>query len=312
MDSKVKQITTVVIGRRDNIMSLKQLFVLLILASLFGSSFIFIKVAAPSLGPIFLIESRVFIAALFLIGYAFLLKQKIHLKNHWKEFLILGAINAAIPFVLIASAELYISASLAAIINSTTPIFSAIISILWLKEAKNIQMFYGIIIGCIGVVILVGWSPIHMNVEVIASIIAICLAALFYGLGGVYSKLTFHKTKSLELAIGQQVGASIVLMPFAIFNLPNKLPSLTVTFSVLGLAVFSTGIAYLLYFYLIKNVGPTRTVSVTLLVPVFGIIWGVLFLNEHTNQSTYLGLAIIMTSIFFVSDVKGNLYAQSK
>ncbi|AZV59388.1 DMT family transporter [Peribacillus frigoritolerans] len=293
-------------------MSLKQLFVLLILASLFGSSFIFIKVAAPSLGPIFLIESRVFIAALFLIGYAFLLKQKIHLKNHWKEFLILGAINAAIPFVLIASAELYISASLAAIINSTTPMFSAIISILWLKEAKNIQMFYGIIIGCIGVVILVGWSPIHMNVEVIASIIAICLAALFYGLGGVYSKLTFHKTKSLELAIGQQVGASIVLMPFALFNLPNKLPSLTVTFSVLGLAVFSTGIAYLLYFYLIKNVGPTRTVSVTLLVPIFGIFWGVLFLNEHTNLSTYLGLAIIMTSIFFVSDVKGNLYAQSK
>lgn len=312
MDSKVKQLTTVVIGRRGNIMSLKQLFVLLILASLFGSSFIFMKVAAPSLGPIFLIESRVFIAALFLIGYAFLLKQKIHLKNHWKEFLILGAINAAIPFVLIASAELYISASLAAIINSTTPLFSAIISILWLKEAKNIQMFYGIIIGCIGVVILVGWSPIHMNVEVIASIIAICLAALFYGLGGVYSKLTFHKTKSLELAIGQQVGASIVLMPFALLNLPNKLPSLTVTFSVLGLAVFSTGIAYLLYFYLIKNVGPTRTVSVTLLVPVFGIIWGVLFLNEHTNLSTYLGLAIIMTSIFFVSDVKGNLYAQSK
>lgn len=293
-------------------MSFKQLLVLLILASLFGSSFIYLKIAVPSLGPIFLIECRVIIAALFLIGYAFLIKQKVDIKSLWKEFLILGAINAVIPFVLIAYAELYISASLASIINSTTPLFSAVISILWLKESKNNRMFYGIIIGCIGVLILVGWSPITMQAEVIASIVAICLAAIFYAIGGVYSKITFHNIKSLELAIGQHLGASVVLFPFALFNLPNRLPNLTVTLSVLGLAVLSTGIAYLLYFYLIKSVGPTRTVSVTLLVPIFGIIWGSIFLNENIHLSTYLGLAVIMTSIFFVSDVKINLFSHQK
>ncbi|MGM0878756.1 MAG: DMT family transporter [Bacillota bacterium] len=285
-------------------MSLKQFSILILLASLFGASFLFVKIASPSLGPLFLIESRVFIAAISLIIFARLLKQKIEIKHKWKELIVLGAINAAIPFVLIAYAELYLSASLAAIINSTTPLFSVIISILWLKEGKNLRTFFGIIMGCIGVGILVGWSPIQLNLKVILSIGAIFLAALFYGIGGIYSKIAFQNMKSFDLAIGQQIGASIVLLPFAIIDIPNKLPSITVTISVLGLAIFSTSIAYLLYFYLIKNIGPTKTVSVTLLVPIFGIIWGVLFLHEQTNLSTYIGLIVILMSIFLVSNTK--------
>ncbi|KOC81609.1 DMT family transporter [Bacillus velezensis] len=285
-------------------MSFKQFSILLLLASLFGASFLFIKIASPSLGPLFLIESRVGIAAISLIIFARLLKQKIEIKYKWKELMILGAINAAIPFVLIAYAELNLSASLAAIINSTTPLFSVIISILWLKEGKNMRTFLGIIMGCIGVGILVGWSPIQLNVKVILSIVAISLAALFYGIGGVYSKRAFQDMKSFDLAIGQQLGASIVLLPFALLDMPNKLPSIGVTISVLGLAVFSTSVAYLLYFYLIKNIGPTKTVSVTLLVPIFGIIWGVLFLDERTSLSTYIGLSVVLMSILLVSNTK--------
>ncbi|MCY7621914.1 MULTISPECIES: DMT family transporter [Bacillus] len=285
-------------------MSFKQFSTLLLLASLFGASFLFIKIASPSLGPLFLIESRVGIAAISLIIFARLLKQKIEIKHKWKELMILGAINAAIPFVLIAYAELNLSASLAAIINSTTPLFSVIISILWLKEGKNMRTFLGIIMGCIGVGILVGWSPIQLNVKVILSIVAISLAALFYGIGGVYSKRAFQDMKSFDLAIGQQLGASIVLLPFALLDMPNKLPSIGVTISVLGLAIFSTSVAYLLYFYLIKNIGPTKTVSVTLLVPIFGIIWGVLFLDERTTLSTYIGLSVVLMSILLVSNTK--------
>lgn len=285
-------------------MSFKQFSTLLLLASLFGASFLFIKIASPSLGPLFLIESRVGIAAISLIIFARLLKQKIKIKHKWKELMILGAINAAIPFVLIAYAELNLSASLAAIINSTTPLFSVIISILWLKEGKNMRTFLGIIMGCIGVGILVGWSPIQLNVKVILSIVAISLAALFYGIGGVYSKRAFQDMKSFDLAIGQQLGASIVLLPFALLDMPNKLPSIGVTISVLGLAIFSTSVAYLLYFYLIKNIGPTKTVSVTLLVPIFGIIWGVLFLDERTTLSTYIGLSVVLMSILLVSNTK--------
>ncbi|MGQ5113016.1 DMT family transporter [Bacillus halotolerans] len=285
-------------------MSFKQFSILLLLASLFGASFLFIKIASPSLGPLFLIESRVGIAAISLFIFARLLKQKIEIKYKWKELMILGAINAAIPLVLIAYAELNISASLAAIINSTTPLFSVIISILWLNEGKNMRTFLGIIMGCIGVGILVGWSPIQLNVKVILSIVAISLAALFYGIGGVYSKRAFQDMKSFDLAIGQQLGASIVLLPFALLDMPNKLPSIGVTISVLGLAIFSTSVAYLLYFCLIKNIGPTKTVSVTLLVPIFGIIWDVLFLGERTTLSTYIGLSVVLMSILLVSNTK--------
>lgn len=285
-------------------MSLKQFSILLLLASLFGASFLFIKIASSSLGPLFLIESRVFIAAISLIIFARLLKQRVEIKHKWKELIVLGTINAAIPFVLIAYAELYLSSSLAAIINSTTPLFSVILSILWLKEGKNLRTFFGIIVGCLGVGILVGWSPIHLNLKVLLSIGAIFLAALFYGIGGIYSKMTFQNMKSFDLAIGQQLGASIVLLPFAITDIPSQFPSITVTISVVGLALFSTSVAYLLYFYLIKAVGPTKTVSVTLLVPIFGIIWGVLFLHEQTTLSTYIGLIVILTSIFLVSNTK--------
>lgn len=293
-------------------MSLKQFSVLLLLASLFGASFLFIKIASPSLGPLFLIESRVAIAAISLIIFARLLKQKIEIKHKWKQLMILGTINAAIPFVLISYAELNLSASFAAIINSTTPLFAVIISILWLKEGKNMRTFFGIIMGCIGVSILVGWSPIQLNVKSMLSIGAISLAAFFYGIGMVYSKQSFQDMKSFDLAIGQQLGASIVVLPFALLDMPHKLPSISVTISVFALAILSTSLAYLLFFYLVKNIGPTKTASVTLLVPIFGIIWGVLFLDEQTTLSTYIGLMVVLMSIFLVSNTKQKVSNPSK
>jgi len=293
-------------------MSLKQFTALLLLASLFGASFLFIKIASPSLGPLFLIESRVVIAAISLIIFARLLKQKIEIKHKWKQLMILSTINAAVPFVLISYAELNISASLAAIINSTTPLFAVIISILWLKEGKNMRTFIGIILGCIGVCILVGWSPIQLNMKSIVSIGAISLAAFFYGLGMVYSKQSFQDMKSFDLAIGQQLGASIILLPFALLDIPHQLPSMGVTISVFTLAILCTSVAYLLFFYLVKSIGSTKTASVTLLVPIFGIIWGVLFLDEQTTLSTYIGLMVILMSIFLVSNTKQKVANSSK
>ncbi|WP_379970474.1 DMT family transporter [Ectobacillus sp. sgz5001026] len=288
-------------------MSVKSLSVLLLLSSLWGASFIFMRIASPVLGPFFLIECRVGIAALFLLLYALLFKQQIHIKTKWKQYLILGAINAAIPFVLIATAELYLTSSLAAIINATTPLFTVIVSILWMKEQTSMRTYLSIGMGCLGVIILVGWSPLSLSGAILGSIIASCLAAFSYGFGGVYSKLAFKEASTLELAIGQQLGASVVLLPISLFFLPNRLPSSSVIFSVFALAIFCTAIGYLLFFYLIKNVGPTKTSSVTFLVPVFGILWGVTFLQESTNISMFVGLLVILASILLESKKKGKV-----
>ncbi|WP_303745173.1 DMT family transporter [Parageobacillus toebii] len=133
------------------------------------------------------------------------------------------------------------------------------------------------------------------------------LAAFSYGCGGVYAKKAFTGVSSLSLSIGQQLGAAFVLIPLTVFYIPTKPVSPVVVYSVLGLAVFCTAIAYLFYFYLLANVGPTKTLSVTFLVPVFGVIWGMIFLHEKITIGMIGGLMIILTSIFLLSDVKISL-----
>jgi drug/metabolite transporter (DMT)-like permease len=285
-------------------MSVKQLGVLLLLAALWGASFLFMRIAAPVLGPVLLIELRVLFAGIALLVYAWAIRRLPRLLSKWKEYLILGAFNAAIPFTLIATSELHLNSSIAAILNATTPLFTSIVSVLWMKDSYSIKKFAGLILGIFGVVVLVGWSPLDFNEKVLFSIIASILAALFYGIGGVYSKVTFSGSEPLELAIGQQMGAAVFLLPFSFFKLPDQFPSGAVTFSVLMLALFCTALGYLLYFYLMKNVGPTKTLSVTFLVPFFGIVWGSLFLHESIGIGTILGLLITLVSIFMVNDIK--------
>jgi drug/metabolite transporter (DMT)-like permease len=132
------------------------------------------------------------------------------------------------------------------------------------------------------------------------------LSTVFYGFGGVYAKKTFAGVSPLSLAVGQQLGASILLFPVTLFNLPDSSASVSsaVIFSVLGLALFCTAIGYILYFYLMATVGPTKAISVTYLVPLFGMIWGILFLKEQITFGMIIGLFVILSSIFLISDIQ--------
>lgn len=189
---------------------------LLLLATLWGASFWFIKVASPILGPTVLIDLRVLMAGLALSAYAGLLKQRPNLLHKWKEYLILGAMNAAIPFCLIAAAEIRLDASLAAVLNSTTPLFTALIARIWTQERLTVKKMLGLSSGVFGVVILVGWDPTSGAGRLVS--IGLSLGAAFlYGLGGVYSAKRFVGEKPLNLAIGQQLAAGLLLLPVAVF-----------------------------------------------------------------------------------------------
>ena len=251
------------------------------------------RIASPVLGPIVLIDLRVMIAGIALVLYAAVLRQRPPLLHKWKRYLLLGALNAAIPFCLIAAAELSLDASLAAILNAMTPLFTAIISYVWAKDRFTKRKLIGLILGIIGVVVLVGWNPQQMQGRMIISVFLSLGAALFYGIGGVFSLKGFKGEAPVKLAIGQQLAAGIILLPVAIFFLPHRTPGPDVIFAVLGLALFSTSLGYVLYFHLITNVGPVKTLSVTFLVPVFGVLWGWLFLHESLPIGTLLGLIII-------------------
>ena len=273
------------------------------LGALWGGSFLFIRVAVPALGPFLLVELRVGLAAAALFLYALAVGSMPRIRGRWRSFLVLGFLNAAVPFSLISAAEIHLTASLAAILNSTTVMFTAIVAAVWMGDPLTARKAIGIVLGVVGVGILVGWDPLPLNGIVLFAVAAMLLASLSYALGATYAKRSFSGIPPLGMAIGQLGGAVALLLPLAVVSLPERAPSTVITLSMLGLALLSTAVAYLIYFRLIENVGPTSTLTVTLLVPVFGLLFGVLLLDEPFGFGTLAGLGIILTSVVLITGI---------
>jgi drug/metabolite transporter (DMT)-like permease len=298
---------------------------LLILAAIWGSSYLFIRVAVPALGPPALIDARVLLAGgalLLLLGPLNLMRTRATgyprerstdrrsagshtgLASIWRPMLLLGAVNAALPFTLIALAELRLPASLASILNATTPLFTALVAAVWLGDALTRRKTLGLVLGLAGVAAVVGWSPTHLSLLTVASAACSLLAALCYGIGGVYARTRFREVGPLTLAAGQQLAAGLLLLPVALADPPAHSPSLRATASVLALALLCTSVAYLLYFSLIGRVGPTSTHTYAFLVPLFGVLWGAIFLGERVPPGVILGLALILTGMALVTGLR--------
>lgn len=276
---------------------------LILLGTLWGGSFLFIRVAVPALGPFLLVELRVGLAAAALFLYALAAGSMPKIRGRWRSFLVLGFLNAAVPFSLISAAEIHLTASLAAILNSTTVMFTAIVAAVWMGDALTVRKAIGIVLGIGGVGVLVGWDPLPVNGAVLLAVAAMLLASLSYALGATYAKRSFSGIPPLGMAIGQLGGTVALLLPLALVSVPERAPSTVVTLCMLGLAFLSTAVAYLIYFRLIENVGPTSTVTVTLLVPVFGLLFGVLLLEEPFGPGTLAGLGIILASVVLITGI---------
>lgn len=295
-------------------MKIKDVLALLGLAGLWGASFLFIRIASPVLGPFLTIQGRVSLAVLALIAYMIITRQSAQFRRLWRQYLIIGALNAAIPFILIAISALYLPASMSAILNSLTPLFTALVVWGWMKESLSFRKWSGIVLGVFGVVILVGWSSVPFTTETLMAISLAVISTISYGFAGVYAKRAFSGVPPLAVATGQQAGASFLLLPFTLTHLPSSTNSISAVaiWSVIALALFCTAIAYLLYFYLINSVGPTKTLSVTFLIPVFGIVWGGLFLHEQMTSGMFAGLLVILASVFLISDIRLRLSSLRK
>lgn len=281
----------------------KDLLMLLALAALWGASFLFMRIGAPDLGPCMLAFLRVAIAGLVLWGYLLIRQKRTGILRKWKQYLILGLLNAAIPFSLISTAELYVPAALAAILNATTPLFTALVAWMWVKDPLTLKKIAGLVLGVIGVAVLVGWQPYGSGDRLLASASLSLLAAISYAFAGVYSSKAFKGEKPMHVSIGQQFGASVALIPAVGATFPHSTPANAAILAALGLAIFCTALAYPLYFALIRSVGPVKTLSVTFLTPVFGMFWGAVFLGEKITISMIAGLIIILLSVTLVVNV---------
>jgi drug/metabolite transporter (DMT)-like permease len=270
---------------------------LLLLGALWGASFLFMRVGAPEFGPIPLIGVRVAVAAAFLLLVLLARGQLQALVAHprRRELFWLGLLNSALPFCLFAFAALGITAGLNSILNSTAPMWTALVAFVWLRERPSAGGLLGLLLGIAGVVVLVtGRSGPGGMGGSYAAIGAGLLASLCYGLGVVYTKQRLARESPWLVAAATQCAATLVLAPLAIWLWPDHPISLAAWGSVIALGIASTGLAYILYFQLILSIGPTRAVTVTLLIPIFACLWGALLIDEPITPRMLLGGGIVL------------------
>ena len=273
---------------------------LIMLAAIWGGSFLFMRIAANPLGPAVLIEARVLCAAVTLLLVSFYLKRKLSFNAHAKHFFILGLFNTALPFLFFAYAAQTLNASTLAILNSTAPIWAAIIGAIWTKTTLEARVLLGLGTGVTGVGVLVGWDAMNIGQEAILPIFAAVMAAFSYGIASNYTKQA-PKVEAFNNAHGSMWAAVLIVLPFVFFIPMREAPNLTITMSVILLGAVCTGLAYLLYFNLINELGAPSALSVTFLIPVFGILWGNLFLDEAIGINTVVGSILVITGTMLVT-----------
>jgi drug/metabolite transporter (DMT)-like permease len=267
---------------------------LVALAAIWGASFIFIRVAVVPLGPIATSELRVALAAVALLAWLRFAGVDLAWRAHWRFYLAVGLVNSAAPFALWAFSALHLPASYLVVLNATSPLFGALVSAVWLRERISARAGLGLAAGVAGVAMLVGLGPVRATPAVLWAIAAGALAALSYAVAAAYMKRRAAGVDAAAVATGSQIGAALLLAPLLVPLPPVALPTPAEWTAVVLLGVLCTGIAYLLYFRLIADVGPTRALTVTFLIPLFGMLWGALFLGEAITPVMAAGCALVL------------------
>ncbi len=274
--------------------SRRDLVDLLLLAAIWGASFLFMRIAAPAFGPLPLIELRVGIAALVLLPLLALRGGLGALRDRAGALCFVGLTNSALPFALYAWALLALPAAFAAVANASSPLWAALVAFLWLRDRLSPAAVFGLVLGFLGVVVLC-WGKASFDAAGAGWPVLACIGAtLSYGIAANFTKHRLCGVPPLAVAAASQMYAALMLLPFAVAVWPARLPATGVWLAVLALAVLCTGFAYFLYFRLIERIGPARAISVTFLVPLFGMLWGAWFGDETITVQMLGGCAVIL------------------
>ena len=280
---------------------------LFFLAAIWGASYLFIKVGVRDFEPSFFIDMRLWIAGLLL--FAFLALREggreafVAVRSTWREGLIFGTINGALPFTLIAWGEKHIDSGVAAIANASVPIFVAILATRFNpSERSSGTRLAGIILGLVGVGVLAGVDPSGGAWAVIGTL-AVVVASFSYACGGLYGQRAVGHQPGPVLATSSMLYGALVLLPLALFQLPGHAPDWKPVASLLALAVGGTAIAQLVLFRMLRLFGAARLSLVTYLLPVTALVYGAAILNEPLRPSMLGGLALILGGVALGSGV---------
>jgi drug/metabolite transporter (DMT)-like permease len=281
-------------------MELTDIILLCLLSAIWGSSFMFMRYLSPIVGPVLTADMRLLIAGIFLVVVFLIIRFKPEWRKNWKHFLSIGVINSAVPFLLFSFAALSLPASLEVIFNSLSPMFGAIFSAIWLNDRLTPRKICGLLLGISGVLLIAGLDRLAASPAAVLAIAACLLATVCYGLAGIYVKKRAKDVKPLALAGGSQLLAGLLLFPFIALSPPRNGVSSRTALIIVVFALLCSAIAYVIYYRLISRVGPTRALTVTFLMPVFGMLWGALFLNEEITLGMIGGVVTILSGTFLV------------
>jgi drug/metabolite transporter (DMT)-like permease len=264
---------------------------LLLLSSIWGASFLFIKLGVGALEPSVVAFARIFIGFLFLLALLPGRGGLSRLRGHLGALVVLGALNNAVPFWLLGFAETHIDSGLTGVIQAAAPIFTVILASRMDRTQRVTGVrLVGVAVGFVGVALLVG---VQSGGDLVAAL-AVLGVALCYAASVLVAGLTVRELPPLQVSIGQMAFAAAMLAPFALSQLPAAAPPAKVWFAIAALGVLGSGVAYLLYFTIIASAGASRAILVTYLVPAFALVYGAVFLGESVTVTALVGLAFVL------------------
>jgi drug/metabolite transporter (DMT)-like permease len=274
---------------------------LVTLSAIWGASFMFMRYLAPLLGPLATADARILVAGIVLVALFAALGFKLRWRERWRRYLAIGLLNSALPFSLFSFAALSLPASVEAVLNALSPCFGAVFGAIWLGERLGARKLLGLAVGIAGVCVVSGIGRGPEGSGTLLAALACVAATACYGLAGVYIKKRAKDIEPRAMAAGSQLLGGLFLLPALIPAPPTALLEPKTAAIALAFALLCSAVAYLIYYRLIADVGPTKALTVTFLIPVFSFLWGGLFLGERIDLVTLGGSSLVLLGTYLVA-----------
>lgn len=270
---------------------------LVLLAAIWGAAFLFTRLVAPQIGPLATAEARLLIGGGALAAYLWAMGYRGEWRRWGRQYLLVGLLNSGLPFLLFAYAALELSAGTMAVLNATSPMWGAIWSAVLLGERLTRRLALGLVLGICGVALVTGVGVERAHALHTAAALG---GAFLYGLAGAYMRRWASEAPARGMAMGTQLAAGLFFIPLLAIAPPAAQLSTALVATLVAFGLLCNAFAYLLYFRLVASVGATGTLTVTYLIPVFGVAWGALFLGESLSSGVIAGAALVLLGTFFV------------
>lgn len=272
-------------------------FELVLLSAIWGGSFILTRVLAPNIGALVTAELRLLLGGAGLGVWFLITRFDAEWKLYWKRYLALGLLNTAAPFSLFSYAALTLPGSYLAILNSLSPLWGAVFAAIFLGDALTPRKLGGLLLAVLGVAFITHAGPVSINQATLLAIAACVAATVCYGLAGVLIKVKLQQAKPAAIAGGSQLLAGSLLAPALLSGPPSATYSGSVLACIALIGLACGSLAYLMYYRLVTLAGPVKALSVTLLIPMFGMLWGGMFLAETITAGMLAGCAMVLAGL---------------